>query len=74
MLCLYIAQEKLPGKVYTPAVYDVHHVQTRGAGGSWELTNLICLCRHHHVEYHCGKYKREDLQRILSEEYGYSYE
>ena len=31
---------------------DVHHIRTRGSGGGDELSNLMALCRRHHVEIH----------------------
>lgn len=31
---------------------EVHHIQTRGAGGGDELGNLIALCHRHHMEAH----------------------
>lgn len=31
---------------------DVHHIKTRGSGGSDELHNLAPLCRIHHSEIH----------------------
>lgn len=30
----------------------IHHVTTRGAGGSNDPDNLVCLCPAHHVEIH----------------------
>jgi 5-methylcytosine-specific restriction endonuclease McrA len=42
---------------------DPHHVKTRGSGGGDELSNLMPLCREHHIEIHkignskmCEKY------------------
>ena len=44
---------------------DPHHVTTRGAGGKDTPSNLMPLCRVHHVEYHqigpgkiCEKYPK----------------
>ena len=30
----------------------VHHIKTRGAGGTDEVLNLISLCPEHHTEVH----------------------
>jgi len=32
----------------------LHHVKTRGAGGSWERSNLRCLCLGCHMDIHSG--------------------
>lgn len=31
---------------------DLHHIKTRGSGGSDDLFNLINLCRYHHQQVH----------------------
>jgi len=31
---------------------DIHHIRTRGAGGTDEDWNLLALCRDHHAELH----------------------
>lgn len=31
---------------------DTHHIKTRGAGGGDEPSNIMYLCREHHVEWH----------------------
>ena len=36
------------------ASMHLHHVQTRGAGGSWERSNLRCLCLGCHMDIHSG--------------------
>lgn len=31
---------------------EIHHIKTRGSGGSDEPYNLVPLCREHHTEIH----------------------
>jgi predicted restriction endonuclease len=31
---------------------EIHHIKTRGAGGTDEVFNLIALCHEHHTEVH----------------------
>ena len=31
---------------------DLHHIKSRGAGGDDSLSNLLPLCRLHHIEIH----------------------
>lgn len=35
-----------------PPPSDPDHLRSRGAGGGDELSNLLALCRKHHVERH----------------------
>jgi len=45
-----------------------HHIRTRGAGGSDDESNILWLCRRHHVEIHTiGKYtfaKKYKIKKI----------
>lgn len=44
---------------------DIHHVNARGMGGSKEkdkATNLMALCRAHHLEFGDKKQHKEYLQ------------
>ncbi len=40
---------RFPGCQQPPAACDVHHVVWRTRGGRDQLTNLILLCRFHHL-------------------------
>jgi len=31
---------------------QIHHIRTRGAGGSDDATNLLALCYYHHTKIH----------------------
>lgn len=49
---------------------DMHHVKTRGSGGSDDENNLMPLCRWHHTEVHqIGMHKfskkYEDVNNFL---------
>jgi hypothetical protein len=50
--------------------FDVHHIETRGSGGSDLPNNLICLCRKHHQETHAGQITKEQLRGVLKRFYG----
>lgn len=66
----------MPG-VYGPCIPFVlhpHHLQTRGAGGDDDLTNLITLCPAHHDLVHTGVIPLEVLQSIMTKLYGYPYD
>ena len=38
-----------------PAFCDAHHLEHRAHGGVTTLSNLVLLCRRHHVLWHAGK-------------------
>ena len=44
-----------------PAFCDVHHLDERANGGPTAVWNLGLLCRRHHVLWHRGALRREDL-------------
>jgi hypothetical protein len=44
-----------------PAMCDVHHLTARADGGATTLSNLVLLCRRHHVLWHLGKITLTDL-------------
>lgn len=33
-------------------VMDRAHIKSKGSGGTWEESNIILLCRNHHIEQH----------------------
>lgn len=33
-------------------IVERHHIKTRGSGGSDDESNIMILCRTHHVEFH----------------------
>jgi len=35
----------------------LHHIKSRGAGGSWDLDNLAWLCVECHANVHAGRIK-----------------
>ena len=66
MLCLYHYRRGEWDRVYDSWDFDVHHIRSRGAGGTDDVGNLICLCRRHHIEVHNGKYDRGLLRGLIS--------
>ena len=44
-----------------PAVCDAHHLLRLADGGDTVLSNLVLLCRRHHVLWHKGKLRLRDL-------------
>ena len=36
---------------------DLHHAVPRQQGGATVISNLVCLCRRHHVAVHEGGWK-----------------
>ena len=44
-----------------PAMCDAHHLVARADGGPTTLSNLVLLCRRHHVLWHLGKLTTEQL-------------
>lgn len=46
---------------------EVHHIQSRGTGGSDHPNNLIMLCRHHHDEAGRKRLAPETLAAIARE-------
>lgn len=67
LLCLYSKKAGRLDQVYSPDVISIHHIKTRGAGGTDDLDNLICLCHRHHMEVHSGKYSKEELRALIGE-------
>jgi hypothetical protein len=53
---------------------DVHHIDTKGAGGDDVPENLITLCRKHHQQAQERKVSAGDLRKLLSDFFGYVYE
>jgi hypothetical protein len=53
---------------------DAHHIKTKGSGGRGTLENGITLCRSHHQLAGDYKIKPEELRRILTMYYGYTYD
>ncbi len=50
-----MAKQKLPKEpclVCGDRETDRAHIQSRGAGGTWESRNIIALCRRHHRDQH----------------------
>lgn len=50
----YVKDDFLCCEICGGRMVDIHHIDCRGMGGSKnkdEITNLIGLCREHHVEY-----------------------
>ena len=46
---------------------DVHHIECRGMGGTKkneDITNLMCLCRQHHIEFGDKKQHKEMLKKV----------
>ena len=33
---------------------DIHHIKTRGSGGTDNPSNILALCRLHHTQFHSG--------------------
>jgi hypothetical protein len=44
-----------------PAACDAHHLTARADGGATTLSNLVLLCRRHHVLWHLGRTTLADL-------------
>lgn len=44
-----------------PAMCDAHHLTARADGGATTLSNMVLLCRRHHVLWHLGKLTHRDL-------------
>jgi hypothetical protein len=40
---------------------DAHHLELRSDGGATTLSNLVLLCRRHHVLWHLGKIRLHHL-------------
>jgi hypothetical protein len=53
---------------------SVHHIVTRGAGGSDVRENLITLCQKHHDLAQCYKIAVVELRAILTRFFNYHYE
>ncbi len=43
---------------------DLHHIVYRSHGGSDEVQNIICVCRHCHDLIHNGDISKKDIQLI----------
>ena len=46
---------------------DIHHIEARGMGGSNEkdtISNLMGLCRQHHIEFGDKKQYKEYLKKV----------
>lgn len=56
-LCLGCEKTNIP--------LDIHHIKSRGSGGSDEVHNLIPLCRSCHIEIHKGRNKFIDKRPKL---------
>jgi hypothetical protein len=52
---------------------SIHHIVTRGAGGSDVLENLISLCQKHHDQAQAYKIPADALRAILTRLFGYTY-
>jgi hypothetical protein len=50
------------GCTRAPALCDAHHLVGRAQGGPTTLSNLVLLCRRHHVLWHLGKIRLRDLR------------
>ncbi len=53
---------------------SIHHIKTRGAGGSDVPENLITLCQKHHDLAQRYRISVKDLQAILTRFFNYQYE
>ncbi len=52
---------------------DVHHITSKGAGGSDVKENLVTLCRKHHIMAQNKQIPVEELRQILTIYYDYHY-
>jgi len=67
--CLYGPSRKVP----CLGMLGVHHITTKGSGGSDVPENLITLCKKHHDMAHNARITKQDLYDILARLYGYLY-
>lgn len=57
----------IPCEVCNSRAVDIHHIDCRGMGGSKtkdDITNLMGLCREHHLEYGDKKHYIDFLKTI----------
>lgn len=63
----YKTTDFVPCEVCGCQAVDCHHIDARGMGGSNEkdnITNLMALCREHHLQYGDKKQYKEFLREI----------
>ena len=53
---------------------SVHHIKTRGSGGSDVMENLITMCQKHHDQAQAYRIPPEHLMELLTRFHGYTYE
>ncbi len=62
----YSESDFIPCEVCERKAVDIHHIQARSGNIKLlnDITNLMALCREHHVEYGDKKQHKEFLQKL----------
>ena len=62
----YCIEDIVPCEVCSRKSVDIHHIEARSKRKDLEndITNLMALCREHHIEYGDKKNHKEYLQKI----------
>jgi len=51
----YGIDDFIPCEICGRKAVDIHHIKYRSQGGTNEITNVMALCRDHHLKAHDGR-------------------